>query len=310
MADIGNMFGAGGVDTYMGVPRCDDPGAPGASAALLGAPCATPYPAVGAYCAGAPAAIREAAASYASNRSHVNFDLAREALPDGALVDCGDLAFDPEDAPGNRERIQRSVAQVLAGGAVPIVLGGDDSIPIPMLRAHDVHGPLTVVQIDAHIDWRDSVQGEREGLSSTMRRASEMDHVERIIQVGARGIGSARPDDWQAARDWGVHFVTAEQVAREGIAPVLEQLPAGGPVVVMLDCDALDPSIMPAVIGRTPGGLGYWDVLGLVRGTAERSRLVGFSMVEFMPEQDIQGLGAMLAAQLLTSTCGVIHASR
>jgi agmatinase len=310
MADIGNMFGADGVDTFMGVPRCDDPGTPGASAVLLGAPCATPYPAVGAYCADAPAAIRRVAASYAANRSHVNFDLGREALPDGALVDCGDLAFDTEDAAGNRERIQEAVARVLAGGAVPVVLGGDDSIPIPMLRAHDVHGPLTVVQIDAHIDWRDSVGGERQGLSSTMRRASEMDHVERIVQVGARGIGSARPDDWQAARAWGVHFVTAEQVTREGIAPVLEQLPEGGPVVVMLDCDALDPSIMPAVIGRTPGGLGYWDVLGLIRGVARRGHMVGFSMVEFMPSQDVDGLGAGLAAQLLTSTCGIIHASR
>lgn len=309
MADISNMFGGEGVETFMGVPRCDDLDAPDAAVALLGAPCATPYPSVGAYCAGAPSAIRAASSAYAANRAHVNFDLGREALPEGTLVDCGDLDFDPADGPGNRERIQDAVSRLVAAGATPVLVGGDDSIPIPMLRAHSGHGPLTVVQIDAHIDWRESVEGEREGLSSTMRRISEMKHVERIIQVGARGIGSARPGDLQDALDWGVKFITAENVAVHGIGAVVEHVPDEAPVVVMLDCDALDPAILPAVIARTPGGLGYWDVLGIIRGVAQKARIVGFDMVEFVPERDIDGAGATLAAQLLTSVCGVIAES-
>jgi arginase family enzyme len=89
--------------------------------------------------------------------------------------------------------------QVLDRGAVPFLLGGDDSLPIPMLEAFGAHRGkrLTILQIDAHIDWRDEVGGERLGLSSTMRRASEMGHVERIIQVGQRGIGSARRRMWR-----------------------------------------------------------------------------------------------------------------
>lgn len=123
-----------------------------------------------------------------------------------------------------------------------------------MLQAFGGRGRrLTILQIDAHIDWRDDVGGERWGLSSTMRRASEMAHVERIIQVGQRGIGSARPADLAAARDWGVSFVSAAEVAREGIGRALSLIPDGAEVAVCLDVDAFDPAIMPAAIGRTAG---------------------------------------------------------
>ncbi len=308
MATIGAMFG-GGAETFMGVPACDDPAAAPARAALIGAACATPYPSVGAYCAGAPAAIRAAAAGYAANRGHLNFDLGRPALPDGALVDCGDLGVDPADPAGNRLRIRNAVTAVLGAGAVPVVLGGDDSVPIPVLQGHAGQPALTVLQIDAHIDWREQVEGERWGLSSTMRRASEMGHVGAIVQVGARGIGSARPDDFAAAQDWGVRFVTAERLRMDGLAAALALIPEGANVFVSLDCDALDPAVMPAVIAPTAGGLSYGEVLGLIKGAAARGRIAGMAMVEFMPDHDVQGRGAALAAQLLTSACGIIAES-
>jgi len=76
-------------------------------------------------------------------------------------------------------------------------------------------------------------------------------------------------------------------------------------VIVCLDLDALDPSVMPAVMGRTAGGLSYWQVLELVGAVAEKARIAGFGMVEFMPDRDIDGQGAMLAAQLLAAVMGV-----
>ncbi len=308
MATIGRMFG-GGAETFMGAPACDDPSAVKGRAALIGAPVATSYPSVGAYCAGAPAAIRAAASAYAANRGHVNFDLGAAALPDGALADCGDLGRDAADAAGNRLRIRNAVAAVLGAGAVPVVLGGDDSVPIPVLQGFAGQPALTVLQVDAHIDWREQVEGERWGLSSTMRRASEMGHVEAIVQVGARGIGSARPEDLAAAHDWGARIVTAETLALEGLEAALAQIPAGAQVFVALDLDALDPSAMPAVIAPTAGGLGYWQVLGLIKGAAARGRIAGMTMTEFMPDHDVQGRGAALAAQLLTSACGLIGAA-
>ncbi len=84
--------------------------------------------------------------------------------------------------------------------AVPIVLGGDDSIPIPVLAAYEGRGPITVLQVDAHLDFRDEVAGVRNGYSSPMRRASEMEHVDDLFQVGLRGVGSARARDVADAR--------------------------------------------------------------------------------------------------------------
>lgn len=308
-ADIGRMFGAGETaETFLALPACPDLGAVDADIAILGAPCASPYATVGPYCAGAPAAIRAGIAGYATARHHQDFDLGGPLLgEDGArAVDCGDLAYDPEDSPGNRARIRQAVATLLELDARPVVIGGDDSIPIPVLQAYEDRGPLTIVQIDAHIDWRDEVQGERFGLSSTMRRASEMPWVERIIQVGARAIGSARPGDHRDALDWGVRFVTARDLHSHGLTAVLDLIPRETEVFVTVDCDGLDPSIMPAVIAPAPGGLGYWQTIDLLHGLAARARLAGFDIVEFMPARDIQGLAALTAARIVCNVLGLM----
>src|SRR5690606_31572147 len=167
-------------------------------------------------------------------------------------VDCGDLPYDEQDAPANRAAIQRAVAAICGQGAVPVLLGGDDSIPIPMLRgiceAAGDDRRFTILQIDAHIDWRDVHMGERDGLSSTMRRASEMAHVERIVQVGARGIGSAAESDYRDAVRWGVQFVPAFTLHERGVRAALDLIPEGSEIIVCIDADAFDPAIVPGVI--------------------------------------------------------------
>lgn len=308
MAMLGTMFGAGAVETFLGLPKCRDLSRMSAQMAVIGADGCTPYPSVGFYCAGGPEAIRAAAAVYAANLHHVNFDLGGPVLPEGiSAVDAGDLPQDEGDPVGNRARIFGAVSQVLDRGAVPLLIGGDDSLPIPMIEAFGARDrQVHILQIDAHIDWRDEVGGERLGLSSTMRRASEMAHVAGIVQVGCRGIGSARPGDLQDALDWGVEFVPAGEAVRGGVGRAIDLIPEGAEVIICLDLDALDPSVMPAVIGRTAGGLGYWQVLELIAGVAEKARIAGFDMVEFMPERDIDGQGATVAAQLLAAVMGIV----
>ncbi|MDO5604208.1 MAG: arginase family protein [Paracoccus sp. (in: a-proteobacteria)] len=301
--------------TFLGLERCDDLDALNAPIAILGAPCATPYSSVGAYCRNAPDALRQATAALAFNIDRHDFDSGGQVFPtkEQRAVDCGDLPFDEADTSGNRARIRAAVGKILSAGAVPVVLGGDDSIPIPMLLALGDRAEgrkFTVLQIDAHIDWRPSHMGEVWGLSSTMRRASEMPHVERIIQVGARGIGTATSQDLQDARDWGVSFVTAETLHNEGLDAALSLIPDDSEVIVCIDADALDPSIIPGVIGRAPGGLSYYQTLGLIRGAAKRGRIAAIDFVEFMPERDVDGLGAFTFARLITSALGVIARQR
>jgi agmatinase len=276
--------------------------------AVLGVPGATPYHSVGPYCATAPAAIRAASTKYAANRAHHDFDLGRPLLPTGRImVDCGDLAFDPADFAANRKRIETGIATVLGRGARPLLLGGDDSVQIPALAAHAAHQDITILQIDAHIDWRDEVQGERLGLSSTMRRASEMAGVKGIVQVGARGIGSARASDLADARRAGADIIDMRSFRTGGPARIAEAIAPGRPVVVCLDVDGLDPSVVPGAIGRAPGGLGYGDMVELLHAVAGRAPIVGFNVVEFMPEDDIGGMAATVVCRLAMLGAGLLQ---
>lgn len=307
---IAGVFGGSGpVETFLGLPKVKpaDLKGSGAKAAILGVPCATPYAATGLYASTAPAAVRESAAIEAAATGHFDFDRMAPAVPAGPdgkplIVDCGDLDYDATDHAANRARITKTVGEILAAGVVPIVLGGDDSTPIPVLHgyARDAaeNGPLTILQIDAHIDWRDEVNGERLGLSSPMRRASEMDWVTGMVQVGARAVGSARPSDFADAKAWGVNFITAAQLHRDGIQTVLDKIPDGARVFVDFDLDGLDPSVAPGVIGPAPGGLFMHQALAILNGVAAKARIAGFSLVEFAPELDRDSQSALCAYRL------------
>jgi agmatinase len=206
-------------------------------------------------------------------------------------------------------RIAAAYKALLARGAAPLLLGGDDSVQIPALAAFAARAEITILQVDAHIDWREEVEGERFGLSSTMRRASELDGVRAIVQVGARGTGSARPSDVAEARAAGVELIDMSILRARGIAPAIEAVPLGRPVVVCFDVDGFDPTVVPAVLGRTPGGLGFGEVVTLLNGVAERAPIIGFNIVEFVPEEDIGGLGTRTVCRLAMFGAGLLARS-
>lgn len=145
---------------------------------------------------------------------------------------AGDILTIMHDNAGNRARIEAKTREILSSPAVPILLGGDDSVVSPFLAGFADHGPVWILQIDAHIDWRDEVHGERYGYSSPMRRASEMAHVAGMVQVGLRSVGSARLTEIEAARHYGSRFVTAREVHALGVEAALRHIPEGARVVV------------------------------------------------------------------------------
>ena len=287
--------------TFLGAPRVDRLAeVPSGAIAVLGVPYGIRYPSQAHDCSDAPRAIRERSQRFAAFAGHFDFDAGGPVPLDGPapLIDCGDVA----DGASATE----AVRTILDRGAVPVVLGGDDSIPIPVLRAYEGRSPLTVVQVDAHLDFRDEVDGVREGYSSPMRRASEMPWVERIVQVGPRGIGSATPADVRDAEAAGNVLVTAREVHELGVATVFDHLPGGGRYFVALDCDGLDPSVMPAVNAPLPGGLTFDQAAGLLRGLARRGAVAGLSITELVPERDINGLSAVAAVRLITVLIGAV----
>jgi agmatinase len=246
-----------------------------------------------------------------------DFDLGGPMLPVGPdeapvlrVVDCGDVPGSPGDGPGNARRAEAAIAGLLAAGALPIVLGGDDSVPIPVLRAYADDEPLTILQVDAHLDYRDEVSGVREGYSSPMRRASEMSHVRRIVQVGLRGVGSARSADVAEALAAGNVLVTARELRARGVGWLLDQLALGERVFLAFDVDGLDPAVMPAVGGLAPGGLSWEEASDLVIGLATRCRLAGAAFTEYVPEHDVNERGALVVTRLVTLLVAGVARSR
>ncbi|MGD9478065.1 agmatinase [Shinella sp. G-2] len=253
-------------------------------------------------------AIRAASQGDAPLVEHWDFDLGGPLFDGGpaCCVDLGNIETTLHENAENRARIAAKTRDVLAAGAVPILIGGDCSVTIPFLDAFGGGDPIWVVQIDAHIDWRDEIHGERYGYSSPMRRASEMAHVAGMVQVGLRSVGSARPVEVEAAWRYGSHFVTARDVHAQGVEAALRHIPNGARVVITLDCDSLDPAIMPGVAARTPGGLTYMQVIDLIAGIGKRARLAGFDLVELLPPADIDGMSALTAARIVVNTIGAI----
>ena len=294
---------------FMGAFALSAPGAEQADAILFGAPHGTPYPGIdNRVHEDAPAAIREAASADGDWVDHWNYDVGGPLYGHGGyrFADIGDLPTRSEDGPGNRDLIERTTRAIVAAGALPIMLGGDDSVPIPFLAGLEARGPLTILQIDAHIDWRQERRGEPLGYSSTMRRASELPHVERIVQVGMRGYGSARAEEIGIADAWGAEIVTARDVHHHGVGVALERIPEGSRVAVTIDLDAFDASLMPAVMAPTPGGLDYTQVTDLIDGVVRRGELVAFDLIEFAPGRDRDGVCATTAAMLVQFAVGTL----
>ncbi len=278
-----------------------------ADAVVFGAPHGTPYDGIdNSVHEGAPDALRQSLQDDARWIDHWDFDFDGTVFGDGGfrLADLGNLETASLDGDGNREKIEATVRAILAHGAVPIMIGGDDSVPIPFIEGFSDHGPITIVQVDAHIDWRDERRGERFGFSSTMRRASEMDHVENIIQIGMRGIGSAREDEVIYAEEWGAEIITARKIHRHGVGAALKNVPQGADCIFTIDCDALDPAAMPAVMAPTPGGLTYTQVIDLIGGVIDKANLIGFDLIEFVPGRDIGGVSAYTAAHIICNAIG------
>jgi agmatinase len=266
--------------------------------AVLGVPHGIPYPGrSSAGAAEAPRAIRERSARYGRMLAHYDFDLGRAP---GALsiADCGDVPAAEASA---------AVRGILEAGAMPIVLGGDDSTTALALRGFEGQAPLHILQIDAHIDYRDEVDGVREGYSSPMRRAAEMPWVKRIVHCGTRGVGSARPGDVRDTLARGNAIVTARELKKRGVEPVLAEFPPGERYYIAFDCDGMDPAVMPGTSAPLPGGLSFDEAADLVTGLARRGQVVGINFAEHYPSFDVNGITALAITRLAVNLMGTVE---
>lgn len=296
----------GTASTFLGAPYSPDLSTGEADFAIVGLPFGSPYKMRQVHygASDAPKAIRDRSARFGAMLDNHDFDFGCAFSDLNIRIrDCGDVIGYPGDILGNNARATSAVQRVLDSGAVPLVLGGDDSITALSLGAFEKFAPITVIQIDAHIDYRDNVDGITTGYSSPMRRAAEMPWVDRIIHIGARGIGSARPRDVSDTLAHGNKIVTVKAFRSMGVDAIVSELPAGGNFYVALDCDGLDPSVMPGTSAPVPGGLRYEEVADLFLQIGSKGRLVGFNVAEHYPSLDLNQITALGITRLIMTLC-------
>jgi agmatinase len=298
-------------ETFLQFPFQDDLDNLNADIAILGIPYGMPYTPgeMANDQSRAPDCLRQASDSkdvfYTLN--HYDFDLGGPLLDgrDIRIVDCGNVVADMGDHAAHYRNAEAATRKILKSGATLISLGGDHGIPIPVLRSLDEIGEkVTLIQVDAHIDWREDINGEPNGYSSPIRRASEMDWIGDIVQIGIRGIGSARVGEVEAARAYGADIITAYDMHEMGIQAVLDRIPDGGPYYLTVDADGLDPTIMPGVMAHTPGGLNWVQARALVHGLVKKGRVVGMDLVEIAPSKDVGGTTMVHAERLICNFIG------
>ena len=206
---------------------------------VLGVPFGVPYPTPGpaAGCAEAPAAIRARSQRLARFADHHDFDLDGPMLPLGSATASPTPATSParpRTARATPRRTEAVVRQLLGVGAVPILLGGDDSVPIPFLRAYADRGPITVLQVDAHLDFRDEVAGVRDGYSSPCAARPRWGTSSASCRSACAASAAPAPSDVADARAAGNLLVTARELASAAWRGCSGQLPADASVLVCL----------------------------------------------------------------------------
>ena len=204
------------------------------------------------------------------------------------LVDYGDAPVLPADAARTHKAIERTVGEVVAAGAIPIVLGGDHSIAEPDIRAvASRHGPVGLVHFDTHTDTGTEVFGVEVSHGTPMYRLVEQGHVDprRYVQIGLRGYWPGpREFAWQSER--GITSFFMHDVREQGIRAIIErtlEIVGAGATYLSVDVDVLDPAFAPGTGTPEPGGMTPGDLLWACRTLAGELDLVGADVVEVIP---------------------------
>jgi len=292
-----------GVRTFARLPTLEQAGR--ADVAVLGAPFdgATTFRAGSRF---GPAGIREASLLLRP----YNEPLGVAPFQEVQVADAGDAPASPIDVLAAHEAIRSAAAEVVAAGGRVVGLGGDHSVSLPLVRAAaERHGPVALLQFDAHTDTWDAYFGAKVTHGTMFRRAVEEGAIDggRSVQIGLRGSLYGE-EDMRENAELGFHTLLAREFDDAGVAGALalaaEHL--RGPVYVTVDIDVLDPAFAPGTGTPEAGGLTSRELLAVLRGLAATGLdIVGADVVEVSPPYDPAGATAVAAANVAYDLVGL-----
>lgn len=236
----------------------------------------------------------------------------RGDLPSGLVIRTLDpWTYEGPSLEAHLDSIESYVINGISGGAFPLLLGGEHGILLPAIRALKQIGNfplenLTLVQIDAHADLRDELNGERFSHGTVVRRCLE-EGIGRVLQIGVRAFSKEecivmKNDD--RIRSWMAKDIRKNRAIESEITDFISGIQ--GPVWLSIDIDALDPSIVPATGTPVPGGLDYWFVNDLIEKLfSGNANVVGADVSEIAPDDHgvTQFTAATIATAILAGIC-------
>ena len=218
-----------------------------------------------------------------------------------AVADIGDVPFRSRfDLAGSHDDIERAAAAIAGAGVIPLFVGGDHSMTLPILRALGAERPVGMIHIDAHCDTSGPFDGCKFHHGGPFRQAV-LDGVldpERTIQIGIRGSSEYL---WEFSYKSGMTVIHAEEIPQLGIEAIVARARAvagDGPVYVSYDIDSLDPAFAPGTGTPEIGGLSTREAQAILRGLAGIA-MVGGDVVEVAPQYDATTNTAHAGAQML-----------
>ena len=273
---------------------------------MLTVPTITPYKGRKDNCSAATKVLREASKKFENKKNSWDFDTdssLKETI--SSTVDLGHFSL-KNDPKGDREQLTEILKTFVSKGNKIIVLGGDDSVSIPPIFSLEPLKAVHILQIDAHLDWKDQIDDEKFGRSNVMKRASEVDWVKGITQIGLRGLGTSSEKELLDAKKWGVNILTSLELLELKVQGLLKTIPKEIPVYISLDLDGVNPSELPSVDSPVPGGPSLSYIIALIRQLGQQREIAGVNFVEFSPINDINDLGLNASLRLLTVICSTL----
>lgn len=233
-------------------------------------------------------------------------------LPSGMVIRTLDpWSYEGPSLEAHLDSIESYVINGISEGAFPLLLGGEHGILLPAIRALKKIGNfplenLTLVQVDAHADLRDELNGERFSHGTVVRRCLD-EGIGRVLQIGVRAFSREEcivMENDDRIRSWMAKDIRKNRALELEITNFISEIQ--GPVWLSIDIDALDPSIVPATGTPVPGGLDYWFVNNLIENLfSGKANVVGADVSEIAPDDHgvTQFTAATIAASILAGVC-------
>ena len=215
----------------------------------------------------------------------------RGTLENKHIFDAGNIT--------NKEELGKIVSKVASAGKLPIMIGGDHSLTTETIKAiADVVGKkLSLLYFDAHPDF---VSSTRRYYGSVLTDSAPSLNFRKSMLIGTR---AAEPEEMENAKEVGLKIVNPLDIVELGVRKVTQLMmtrTVGSKIYVSIDLDCVDPASAPGVSVPSPGGLSAIDLIYLLNKIISRGNVVGIDIVELVPDYDINGMTATLAARILS----------